>query len=251
MRDIVEAAASWPLPAFYLMFAGLLLWRRPIASRRLLAAGAGLLLVFSTTLAGKMLAIPLIGWAGPPAADARFQLIVVPTAGIYSDETGGWWAGATSLRRLAVARRAQARLGLPIALIGGSPLAGQPAEAAIVARDGGLGGGGVIIETGPVDSVETAQAVARLLAGESDPKVLLVTSAIHQRRMAAALRNAGVEVAGLPVGLRALAIDGWDDAIPGFAGLALNRDVMHEYLGIAWYLLTGRLDVADLTPSGV
>ena len=251
MREIVEAAASWPLPTFYLMLAGLLLWRWPMASRRLLAAGVVILLVFSTTLAGKILAIPLIGWAGPPAADARFHLIVVPTAGIYSDETGGWWAGATSLRRLAVARHAQASLGLPIALIGGSPLAGQPAEAAIVARDGGLGGGGVIIETGPVNSAETAQAVARLLAGESHPRVVLVTSAIHQRRMAAVLRNAGVGVTGLPVGLRALAIDGWDDVAPGFAGMALNRGVMHEYLGIAWYLLTGRLDVADLPAPGI
>ncbi len=251
MREIVEAAASWPLPAFYLMLAGLLLWRRPVASRRLLAAGVAILLVFSTTLAGKILAIPLIGWAGPPGDDARFQLIVVPTAGIYSDETGGWWAGATSLRRLAVARRAQARLSLPIALIGGSPLAVQPAEATIVARDGGLGGDAAIIETGPVNSVETAQAVARLLAGESRPRVVLVTSAIHQRRMASLLRNAGVGVTGLPVGLRALAIDGWDDVVPGLAGMALNHDVMHEYLGIAWYLLTGRLDLADLPASVV
>ena len=251
MRGFIEAAVSWPLPAFYLMLAGLLLWRRPIASRRLLAAGVGLLLVFSTTLAGKILAIPLIGWAGLSADDARLHLIVVPTAGIYSDETGGWWAGATSLRRLAVARRAQARLGLPIALIGGSPVAGQPAEAAIVARDGGFGGDGVIIETGPVNSVETARAVARQLAGEPHPRVLLVTSAIHQRRMASVLRNAGVGVMGLPVGLRALDIDGWDDVVPGFAGLALNRDVMHEYLGIAWYLLTGRLGLADLPASGV
>ena len=251
MREFVEAATGWPLPAVYLMLAGLLLWHRPVASRRLLAAGVGVLLIFSTTLAGKILALPLIGWADPPAADAQFHLIVVPTAGIYADETGGWWAGATSLRRLAVARRAQARLGVPIALIGGSPVAGQPAEAAVVARVGGLDGAGAIIETGPVNSAETAAAVARLIGDEPRPRVVLVTSAIHLRRMAALLRHAGVAVTGLPVGLRRLDIGGWDDVVPGLGGMALNHDVMHEYLGIAWYLLTGRLDMADLPASGV
>ena len=239
-----------PTPAIVLMLAGLMLWRRPVVGRRLLVAGAILLLLFSVPGTAKVMAIPLLRTV--PALDdgqGSVHMVVVPTAGIYEDQTGGWWAGAESIRRVTLGRLIQAKLEVPLALVGGATAAEGPPEAEVVARIAGLAGDMVILDTRATNSWQTGQAVARLLAETPRPRVALVTSALHMARMAASLRHAGIEVAAVPVGQDYLEFEGWQDAVPGYRGLDLNRRTIHEYTAMIWYLLTGQLAYSDFISS--
>ena len=96
---------------------------------------------------------------------------------------------------------------------------------------------------------ETGQAVAKALAGdlEDRQRIILVTSTLHMLRIAASLRHAGISVAGVQVETRRLReFEGLTDLLPGFRGIMLCRFVTREYLEILWYLVTGRIRVADL-----
>ncbi len=67
-------------------------------------------------------------------------------------------------------------------------------------------------------------------------------------RMAAALRHEGFEVRGAPHGHLALDRFGWSDLVPRSRGYAISDNALHSWLGIAWYLITGRIGFADLCP---
>lgn len=254
MRDFFEVVVTLPTPLLLLLLAALVLRRRSRLRHRLLVVGAVLLLLVSVPATGKIAAIPLLR-AVPAfhdengAARMPVHMVVVPTAGIYDDESGGWWAGAESVRRAIAGSEVRAESDVPLALIGGVTTPGAPSEAEVVARVAGLSGDGVILETGATNSWQTGQAVARLLAATPRPRVALVTSALHMVRMAAALRHAGIEVLGVPVGQTDLEFKGWEDGVPGYRGLDLVRRTVHEYVAIVWYLATGRLAISDVFPT--
>ncbi len=185
------------------------------------------------------------GPEGRPAAG----LAVVPTGGIYRDVLGRWRSDPNSLRRLKVGRRVQREWGLSLMLVGGVPIPGQPAEATVVGREAGLTPADAVLEVQAATTWETGRAVAKALAGEPEARrrVILVTSVLHMARMAASLRNAGVAVTGVPVEKPGLTeFEGLMDLLPGIRGIGLNRSVSREYLGILWYLVTGRIRFVDL-----
>jgi uncharacterized SAM-binding protein YcdF (DUF218 family) len=81
--------------------------------------------------------------------------------------------------------------------------------------------------------------------------VLLVTSATHLARAAAALRSQGLVVEGYGLGTDTLGELEATDFLPGLDGMALVSAALHEYAGIAWYLATGAIETDDLVrPRG-
>lgn len=253
MRDFFQALVALPTPILLMIMMGLFVRSRSRRDRRLLVVGAVMLLFVSVPATGKIAAIPLLR-AVPAlhhangAARMSVHMIVVPTAGIYTDESDGWWPGAESVRRAIAGREIQAVFDVPLALIGGVTAPGAPPEAEVVARVAGLAGDDVILETRAANSWQTGEVVARLLAETPRPRVALVTSALHMARMAASLRHAGIEVLGVPVGEMYLEFQDWEDGVPGYRGLDLSRRTVHEYVAIIWYLATGRLAISDLFP---
>ena len=182
------------------------------------------------------------------ARDGALTAVVVPTAGSYRDAAGRWWPDPGSIRRVARAQALQRRLGIPLILTGGAPLPGQPPEAVIIARHLGLGSDNVVIEPTARNSAESGAAVAARIAHARPPRVLLVTSNSHQRRMVAALRRHGVEVflgADATPSLFATGV-GLIDFIPSNRGLGLSRSASLEYFALAWYLVRGDIRPGDL-----
>lgn len=251
MREAAETLLTLPMPILALLLAGLVLW-----SRR----GWSLVLIGTATLAFLGFSVPLtVAWLEAPLADAapRFDAaapgdavaIVVPTAGVFADSQGGWWPSAGSIRRAVAGHALAERSGLPLVLIGGNPLGEAESEAASVARQLGLGGSEVLIESSARNSAETAAAahtIAEQLGGEH---VVLVTSPVHVARMVASLRHAGLRVsayAPVPVAPPLQPLGALAPYLPSAGGLARSRAAMHEYLGIAWYLLNGDIAMADL-----
>jgi uncharacterized SAM-binding protein YcdF (DUF218 family) len=251
MREVAETLFTLPIPILALLLAGLVLW-----SRR----GLSLALTGTATLAFLGLSVPLaVAWLEAPLAAAapRFDAaapgdavaIVVPTAGIFADSQGGWWPSAGSIRRAVAGRALAERSGLPLVLIGGSPLGEAESEAASVARLLGLAGPAILIESGARDSAETAAAARTIAERLGGAHVVLVTSPIHVARMAASLRHAGLVVsvhAPVPVAPPRQPLGALAPYLPSAEALARSRAAMHEYLGILWYLLNGDIAVADL-----
>lgn len=248
MRDAIVDLLTLPMPILWLLVLGLVLWRWMRLSRALFLTATVLFLAISLPASGKLMVSSLQG--GAPAFDGEAQegtsAILVPSGGTIDDGTGRWWPSTSSILRLASALRLRNELSLPVILSGGSPKAGQLPEAETLAASFDLHGPDVRLETRARDSNESAKAVARLLAGEANPRVILVTSAVHVARMSAVLRHHGIDVVAVAgVGI---APNGWTpgDFLPSYRGFKMNQGAFREYMVIAWYLATGRLSLRDL-----
>jgi len=104
-------------------------------------------------------------------------------------------------------------------------LLGYPAEAIITDDQG-------------VATYERARAIKRRLG--SDSKILLLDSAIHLPRSAAAFKKVGFIVTPIPCNYE-MSTDSWDvsDFVPQSANLMSSSGAVHEYLGLLTYWLRG------------
>ena len=183
--------------------------------------------------------------APPPDRSAPPELIVVPTGGVYSLSDGGWFPNTGSVQRIMAGLSAQQQWAAPVLLTGGSPDGSPPESEVTVDALGLVVDDALMIETGSANTAENALAAAALADQLGATRVLLVTSGLHVLRAAASLRHHGVEVSALtadvvydPTGLWA-----W---LPSHRSMAVSIASIRELIGVAVYLVDGRLDFADL-----
>lgn len=248
MRTFTENLIALPMTVLAVLTMGLMCWRWQRLSRALFATGTIAFFLFSVPVIGQLLLWPLSRPDTPPGAiaDAKPAAIVVPTAGIYEDGTGNWWPSSSSVRRVVLGLQMQDRHSLPLILAGGSPVAGQPAEARVIGRHFNLSERKIIIDDTARNSFETGHAVAKLVQSMSSSQVVLITSDAHAARMSASLRHAGLEVLGISVRSPGSRFQGWTDFLPSPRGLAISTAVVKEYCAVLWYLATSKVDVTDL-----
>jgi uncharacterized SAM-binding protein YcdF (DUF218 family) len=100
----------------------------------------------------------------------------------------------------------------------------------------------IVIEAGSRSTHENAQRTAALARDGGWRRVILVTSALHMRRAAAAFGRTGLEVVPYPVDYVSQRPGvGPGDLLPAENALLHVRRLWREVLGIAAYTLTGRL----------
>lgn len=248
MLDVIPGLMVLPLPILWLLLLGGILWRWKRLSRAAFAVATALFVVISLPASGKFLISSLAG--GAPPYDGKglggAHAILVPSGGTFDDGTGRWWPTSSSARRLTLGLQLQERLGLPLIISGGSPKADQPPEAETLAEHFGLRAPEVLLEPTARNTSETAEAVAAMLIDQPEPRVILVTSSSHITRMSAALRHYGVEVLAVATGRPRRKAENTPNYLPSALGLKITRAAFWEYMGIAWYLVTDRLDLRDL-----
>ena len=84
----------------------------------------------------------------------------------------------------------------------------------------------LLVEDRSTRTSENAREVAALLADRGATSILLVTSPVHMRRAALCFARQGIEVSCAPT--------------PGGPGEALMaKEVLHEYIGLAYYRALG------------
>tara|TARA_R110002110_G_scaffold415612_3_gene651875 strand:- start:70189 stop:70944 length:756 start_codon:yes stop_codon:yes gene_type:complete len=244
------------MPALWVLLPGLFLLRRRLG-RFLVLAGGGLLLVGTTPIVGNILLGVLERGAPEFDADANpvetSDAIVVPLAGAYEDPAGRWWPMPGSVDRTVRGQQLQAEMGFRLIVIGGSPLPGQgEAEAIALQRVITLAPDTVVEDTAR-DTFETARAVSQLVKAPKGtnraPRVIIVTGGSHVARMAASLRRFGIDVTAAPPRRyedARITRNLWLDFVPSARGTKLVRRALHEYTGIGWYLVTGRIRLRDL-----
>jgi uncharacterized SAM-binding protein YcdF (DUF218 family) len=81
----------------------------------------------------------------------------------------------------------------------------------------------MIVENRSASTAENAREVARLLRAEAAPSILLVTGPLHMRRAKLCFEKLGVHVACAPT------------PATGHRSSLLVKEVLHEYLGLAYY----------------
>lgn len=223
--------------------------------------GAGLLaalFVFgylvATPMVGKAIGLMLFeqvkGKELHRASDA--DAIVVLTAGMLNTGASGWIPKPESWYRLAVAYDLQAMIDirLPVIVSGGYTLGVKaPSEARVVADFFAKHRTEITpteLEEVSTDTYESALQLAPVLAKRGAKNVILVTSDVHMLRALATFRARGVDA--IPAPAMSLPQElGVKMYIPSAYGLELTSDALYEVYAIVAYLVSGRINLSDLT----
>jgi uncharacterized SAM-binding protein YcdF (DUF218 family) len=137
---------------------------------------------------------------------------------------------------------------LVIASGGNNPLLGEALDqpeaqvTRLLLKEWGIPDAAIQVESGSINTRENAVFSHRLLAPAGIGRIILVTSAFHMPRAAAAFRKVGFDVIAAPADFRTgwrkelNGIFGW---IPNAEALEGSRIAMHEWLGLWVYRLRG------------
>jgi uncharacterized SAM-binding protein YcdF (DUF218 family) len=97
----------------------------------------------------------------------------------------------------------------------------------------------LLVEGGSLDTHQNAVETKRLLDARGLSRVLLVTSASHMSRAAAAFRAVGLSCVPCPTDFVAGDGGGFWGWVPDVGALGKTSRVVHEWIGGLWYRLRG------------
>jgi len=245
-----------PFLVLYVLTALMLanLWRKPAESRRrlLLVTVPFLGLTLLCTPAISYFALGSLEWLYPPCADRPedVKAIVVLSGGMRPPDGV---RKQPELKESTLCRCLQAarlyRQGEPCLVVasgGKVDPAGPGPTLAEAMRDfllrHGVAQGDLLIEDRSRTTYENAAETAKLLRRRVIGKVVLVTDALHLLRAQRCFEAQGIEV--VPSGCRYRATRlRWSlfSFLPSAGAARGTQEALHEWLGIVWYRLHGRI----------
>ena len=231
-----------------------------------LAAALAVLWLGSRQRVGKLLATAAFvllvmlgyGWLGGPALSALerdYLPLVEPPAGVkwvvvlgggaHADPAlpAAWRASGATLARTVEGVRLYRRMAGAKLVLSGGPVFGSGADGEVMAAlAAGLGvpRDAIVMDAVSPDTESQARVMRELLKGE---RCILVTSAAHMRRSLGLFRKAGVDALPAPTDYLSQQSPGIGpgDFFPRTGRIGAADVAVHEYLGLAWGRLTGRL----------
>lgn len=106
----------------------------------------------------------------------------------------------------------------------------------------GVPAAAIVTEGNSTSTYTNAVFTSALLRARGIRKIALVTEAFHMRRAELCFRKQGLEVVAAPCAFRgAVFSPSWDTWIPQTKALAWSGDALHEWVGIAWYRISGKM----------
>jgi uncharacterized SAM-binding protein YcdF (DUF218 family) len=131
---------------------------------------------------------------------------------------------------------------LPVLLCGG-PVPVTPPAAAVMRRvmmEQGVPESLIWTEERSTSTYENARNGAGILRAKGIGRIVLVTEAYHMLRSERCFRKQGLEVIPAPCSFTELLpeANGW---LPGGEGVLTNEQTLHEWLGLSWYFVRGRI----------
>jgi len=256
MTEILDWPLRNPLPVLLsiIVLAVANLWRKRRESRRRLLAVTVPLAVLTVMSIPAVVysARGLLEWQYPPTEGRPegIQAIVVLASGLEQDEKNPDEAVLDYHSRNRCERAAELyRSGTPCPVVAcGGPVeigASRPARAAVM-RDYlvklGVAAGDIVAEDRSQSTYENAVECRRVLESRGLQHVALVTEASHLVRAVACFRKQGVSVE--PCGCNYLstpANEGRHIYWPHPVALGKWEPICHEWLGLGWYWLTGKI----------
>lgn len=236
----------------------LVAWRRVRWGLALGGLGLSVLVVSGYTTLGALLIGPLENRFERPAQ----MPVSVSTIIVLGGSTVGRVSGARGVselneagdRLVAAVYLAQTYPAARIVLSGGTGLLtqGVEAEAVTSARllaDLGVPADRLVLETESRNTIENAD-LTRVMLGEVNGAIMLVTSAFHMPRSVALFEKAGLEVIAWPTDYRSTGAEGFglDLANPVY-NFSNTSVAIREWVGLLVYAATGRIDTVFPGPS--
>lgn len=252
---VVQLLEPYTLLLAALVAATACAWRtvRPRGrSLKAIAVLLGLLVLLSLPVTG-YLALGTLEWTYPPnsGAPTSSDTIVILGGGLVVDDEAGKLTrlSDSTLQRCVAGRQLYRRgPGCPVIVCGGKVDWSIPGPTLAEAMrdflaDAGVRSEDLVLEDRSSTTYENAVNAKRLLEGRpSAGRIWLVTEAAHMRRSEGCFRTLGIEVVPVPCDHHA-----WherfsiDSFIPSAGGLLGVATATHEWLGLAWYRLRGRI----------
>lgn len=177
--------------------------------------------------------------------------IVVLGGGIVYGENDAYLS-AYSLQRTVKGYELYRQLESPMVLTGGVAIGhNNYTEAEVAAEwlvDMGINSQDIIIEDNARTTYENGKYVREWLLSSynnssnmSVPKVYLVTHALHLPRSVQVFENFGIEVIPVNAGILVDHRQSWLNFLPNRGSFSVNMMAVHEWLGLVWYKITGRI----------
>jgi len=230
------------------------MWRNRTESRKKLLALTipyVLLCLATTRLAGYWVQATL---AAPYPPIARLpddtEAVVVLAGYAYSSSNVYQHAdlGSDTLHRCELAAELCTKDRQALLVTSGGPVQGDASQPAIAAlmRDylvkRGVDADRIIVESASQNTYENAVESCRLLGERKIRRIVLITDAEHMRRSVACFEKQGMEVTAAPTRFHELALGRTAvDYLPNPRAAEDFEMGFHEWLGIAYYRLRGRL----------
>jgi uncharacterized SAM-binding protein YcdF (DUF218 family) len=244
-----------PFCSLLIVIGLVLLWttRRQKAGKLLVTAGSLSLIFFGYGVSTRSLLSPLER-QNPPvfnissamASDAQpiKWVVVLGGGGSYSSQLPNpSQLSNASLTRLLEGIRLQRQMpGSKLLLSEGSIFGSVPVALVMgkVAEDLGVKKEDIVLETESMDTESQAVLTFPLVGTE---RFFLVTSAYHMPRSLALFRKLGMNPIAAPTDFASLSSDSWAPSAlyPSAGGLRRAELAVHEYLGLAWAKLRGKI----------
>jgi uncharacterized SAM-binding protein YcdF (DUF218 family) len=234
-------------PFFLLLaIAGLIRgWRS--CGRKLWPVAAGILgcFLYSYFPAAWLLTVPLeSGYARNPLPRESAQALVVLSGGVYGPVPDRPYASPqrqTYERSRHTAWLYKNWKPLPVLASGGGPY-GEPLSFAMreVLQAEGVPPDKIWAETRSTNTYENALYGCEILRRHGISEIVLVDEARFLPRAVASFRKQGMKVVPAPFNFTRLYLD-VDDFLPSSRAIQMNGETIHEYLGLFWYRLRGRI----------
>jgi uncharacterized SAM-binding protein YcdF (DUF218 family) len=253
---LVSYIVMRPLVILWLVSAATLasLWRHRQDKRRrlvLLTVAFTLLTLYCLPITSYLLCRPLESLHAPMGRrPGDVEAIVVLGGALRTREAEGLpvdLAESTLYRCLRAAEMYRQGRPCPVLVSGGAvdPSPTTPPIARVM-RDflvhQGVAASDIIEESGSRSTYENAVETARLLAARGIRKILLVTDGLHMERALLCFQKQGVDAVPCSCYVSTLQFE-WSATsfLPNTAAAQGVRLALHEYAGLAWYSVQGRI----------
>jgi uncharacterized SAM-binding protein YcdF (DUF218 family) len=254
-RILVTLAQPFTFVFVGVLVLAILLWRSPRPARRRTFLGLSVLLGGLT-----LICLPLVGylsllsleWAYPPRDEMPQDvdtIVVLSGALQVYDQTGQHFELATDTlyRCLQANKLYRRRGGCRILVTGGKVEPDRPGPALAVAmRDFlvelGVKPSDILVEDNSTSTHENAVESQKLLDKLGVTRIVLVTDATHMPRAARCFRRQGLEVIPAACNHHANYFQlKARDFLPSCSAAGDIETAAHEWLGLLWYWLNGRI----------
>ncbi|MEX0731022.1 MAG: YdcF family protein [Aquisalimonadaceae bacterium] len=240
----IELLLFPPGGVLLLVLAGLIWWHRPVGR---VLAGTGLIVLYlasapsvSGWLASGLQNRTAAGLELRGARDAGAIVVLAGGSNAHAPEYGGATVSDRTLERIRYGARLQQVTGLPLLVTGGDPASVGVSEAALMAtaltRD--FGAEVTWIEGNSRNTEENARYSYQLLMRSGIDRIIVVTSALHMRRVLESFGRAGfATVIPAPTSFVEEHPAGYHAWLPNARALLITHGTLHEYVGFWWYRL--------------
>jgi len=244
-----------PFCSVLLIFGLILLWsgRRQKAGKLFVSTGALLLILLGYGVSTRYLLMPLESRYPPiltatavTSQDAQpvKWIVVLGGGGVYSSQLPSpSQLSNASLARLIEGIRLHRQIpGSKLILSEGNIFDSGPVAEVMgrVAQELGVGRDDLVLETQSQDTEAQAAMILPLIGTE---RFFLVTSAAHMPRSMGLFRKLGMNPIAAPTDFGSLSPESWRPSAfyPSAGGLRKAELAVHEYVGLAWAKLRGKI----------